>query len=161
MNRIKCLAKITDNYIWSNCGLYLRASTELSRPLLAQCRFLESEVLIWRSLIRLNCFLYVTAVSCLTNIVLSFKRDLKRLWYISELHKKLSEYSSTLFGEGKGSSQKHLDLYAHRISYQLKESRFGPFLTHSTIGFNPIRARVRIKSSHHCLLIHYYSINNI
>jgi len=50
-------------------------------------------------------------------------------------------------------------IYCH-ISYQLKERCFRPSLTHNTIGFNPIRARVRIKSSHCCLLIHNYLINN-
>jgi len=44
------------------------------------------------------------------------------------------------------------------ISYQLKERCFQPSLTHNPIRFNPIR--VGIKSSHRCLLIHYYSINN-
>ena len=65
-----------------------------------------------------------------------------------------------MFREGKGSSQKHLDLYAGHISNQLKERCFRPSLTHNTVGFNPIRVRVGIKSSHRCLLIHYYLINN-
>jgi len=48
------------------------------------------------------------------------------------------------------------------VSYFLpaEERCFRPFLTHNTIGFNPIRARVAIKTSHRWLLTHYYLINN-
>jgi len=60
--------------------------------------------------------------------------------------------------KGKCSSQKHLDLYARHISYQPKERCFRSSLTHNTIGFNPIRARVGIKSAHRCLLIHYQQL---
>jgi len=52
------------------------------------------------------------------------------------------------------------DLYTGHISYQPKERCFRPSLTLNTIGFNPIRTRVGIKSSHRSLLTQYYSINN-
>ena len=46
-----------------------------------------------------------------------------------------------------------------RVTYFLLAERCsGPFWIHNTVGFNPIR--VRKKSPHRCLLIHYYSINN-
>ena len=49
-----------------------------------------------------------------------------------------------------------------RTSYFLtpEGKMFSPSLTLNTIGFNPIRARVGIKLSNPCLIIHYYSINN-
>jgi len=81
-------------------------------------------------------------------------------WMLYLIKYRIYSWLSRFFGEGKGTSQKHLDLYKRHISYQLKERCFGPSLTHNIAGFNPIRARVGTKSSHRCLLIHYYSINN-
>jgi len=46
------------------------------------------------------------------------------------------KYWRIFFGERKGTSQKHLDLYVHHISYQLKEKCFGPSLTQNNVGFN-------------------------
>ena len=48
-------------------------------------------------------------------------------------------------GGGTGISQNHLNLYMCHISYQLKERCSGSSSIHNTIGFNPIRARVKKK----------------
>ena len=77
-------------------------------------------------------------------------RPLLCTWY--RIYSRISRF----FWAVKRQFPEALDLYAGHIYYQLKERCFRPSLTLNTLGFNPIRARVGIKSSHRCLLFGFW-----